>query len=89
MQISPSPLRTCLRRGAAALAFLLLASLALAQPRGKMPVPAFAEQQKSRDLVADVLADDFAKATDGASKLKLAATLLQQSREAKDDPTLR
>src|SRR6516165_6481138 len=67
----------------------LAASLLGAGGTGKAPVPAKAAQDKALKLVLEVFQDDLTAAKEPAAKVKLAAELLQQGRDTKDDPTLR
>src|SRR5579859_1486503 len=55
----------------------------------KLPVPSEAAQDKARKLGLEVFNDDLHNAKDPAARAKLAAELLQQGRDTKDDRTLR
>ena len=67
----------------------LAASLLGAGGTGKAPVPAKAAQDKALKLVLEVFQDDLTAAKEPAAKVKLAAELLQQGRDTKDDQALR
>src|SRR5439155_22128763 len=56
---------------------------------GKTPVPDKAAQEKALKLVLEVFQDDLQNAREPAARVKLAAELLQQGRETKDDLALR
>ena len=60
-----------------------------AQGTGKTPVPDKTAQDKAFKLVLDIFGDDLEKATTESAKAKLAAYLLQQGKEVKDDPAIR
>jgi hypothetical protein len=51
----------------------------------KLPVPSKTAQAKSLALVLDIFKDDIQAATDAEAKVKLAANLLQQGRDSRDD----
>lgn len=74
---------------ALALPLVLAGILLSAGGPGKLPVPAQAAQDKARKLVLEVFADDLANAKESAARIKLAAELLQQGRDTKDDLALR
>jgi hypothetical protein len=76
-------------RWALALALTLVAVFVSAGTPGKLPVPSEAAQDKARKLVLEVFNDDLQNAKDPAARAKLAAELLQQGRDTKDDLTLR
>jgi WD40 repeat protein len=68
----------------------LLFTLGPAQEPGKkQPVPGKEAQAKSLALVLDIFKEDLASAKEPESKSKLAAYLIQQGRESKDDLTNR
>ena len=74
---------------AALLPFVLTGALLQAGGAGKTPVPAQAAQDKARKLVLEVFADDLKSAQEPAARVKLAAELLQQGRDTKEDQALR
>src|SRR5947207_1636693 len=61
----------------------------LAQGTGKTPVPDKAAQDRALKLVLDIFGDDLEKATTESARAKLAAYLLQQGKEVKDDSAIR
>src|SRR5262245_24923639 len=66
----------------------VLSSVALSQNAGdakKSPVPAKTAQAKALDLINDIFKEDFAGAKDPEARSKLAAFLLQQGKESRDD----
>jgi hypothetical protein len=75
--------------------FLAILPLALASTvlnagaPGKTPVPNKAAQDKALKLVLEVFQDDLQSARTPAARVKLAAELLQQGRDTKDDLALR
>src|ERR1043165_941481 len=75
------------------LAMLFLAlvapSVPLAAQEKKIPVPDQAAQDKAFKLVLDIFGDDLNQAKTPALRSKLAATLLAQGKEVKDDPATR
>jgi WD40 repeat protein len=60
-------------------------SFSAGEPGKKLPVPDKAAQAKSLALVLDIFKDDLAEAKKAEAKSKLAAFLLQQGKESKDD----
>jgi hypothetical protein len=60
-----------------------------AQSGTRGPVPEQAAQEKAMKLLLDIFADDLAKASTSAAKVKLAGYLFQQGKEVKDDPAIR
>lgn len=68
---------------------LVPAALLHAGGSTKAPPPDPAAQARALKLVQEVFQDDLKAATDPASRARLAAELLQQAREIKDDPALR
>lgn len=56
---------------------------------GKTPAPDKAAQDKALKLVLEVFQEDLQNAREPAARVKLAAELLQQGRETKDDLALR
>jgi hypothetical protein len=70
------------------LPFILAGALLRAGP-GRTPVPEPAAQDKARKLVREVFEEDFKNAQEPAARVKLAAELLQQGRDTKDDLALR
>ncbi|MBI3407512.1 MAG: WD40 repeat domain-containing protein [Planctomycetes bacterium] len=69
-------------------AALLLAGLGLSQGGSdakRLPVPNKAAQAKAMALVDDIFKEDFAAAKEPEARNKLAADLLQQARENKED----
>src|SRR5207248_225012 len=68
---------------------LLAGTLLYAGGAGKAPVPDQASQAKALKLVLEVFQDDIKAATEPAARVKLAAELLQQGRDTKDDLALR
>ncbi len=57
--------------------------------QGKRPVPPNAALDKAHKLVREVFSDDLENATGRDAHVKLAAELLQQARDARDDLALR
>jgi hypothetical protein len=77
-----------------ALSGLLLATAWSATPFAqesakKHPVPSEKAQAKSRDLIFDIFKEDIANAKEPEAKSKLAAYLVQQGKESRDDLTNR
>jgi WD40 repeat protein len=68
---------------------ILVAAFLQAGSPGKTPVPPSAAQEKARKLVLEVFQDDLKNARDSAARAKLAAELLQQGRDTRDDLALR
>lgn len=68
--------------------FFLMPLIVGAGDAGRTPVPGQAAQEKALALVLEVFQDDL-KAPSPDARAKLAAALLQQGREAKDDSVLR
>jgi hypothetical protein len=64
-------------------------ALSRAGAPGKAAPPDKASQNKALKLVLEVFQDDLKNAQDSAARAKLAAELLQQGRETKDDMALR
>jgi WD40 repeat protein len=61
-----------------------------AQEAGKkQAVPSEKAQAKARDLILDIFMEDLQNAKDPEKKAKLAAYLIQQGKESRDDPTNR
>src|SRR6516164_3725658 len=77
------------RWAVALLACLLPLAWLHAGGAGKAPLPPKAAQDKALKLVLEVFQEDLAAAKEPAARVKLAAELLQQARETKDDQALR
>jgi hypothetical protein len=72
------------------LALTLLLGVGPAQEAGKKhPVPGKDAQAKSLELILDIFKEDLQNAKDAESRSKLAAYLMQQGKESKDDLTNR
>jgi hypothetical protein len=73
----------------AVLFLILAASLLRAGGAGRIPLPTAAAQEKARKLVMEVFQDELKNAREPAARAKLAAELLQQGRDTRDELTLR
>lgn len=68
---------------------VVLPSLSPGQPAKKLPIPDKAAQAKAEALILDIFKEDLAAAKTSELKAKLAAYLLQQGKETRDDPATR
>src|SRR5262245_8879398 len=73
---------------------LMIAALCCSPPSAqesvkKHPVPPEKAQAKARELINDIFKDDLQNAKDPEAKAKLAAYLMQQGKESRDDATNR
>jgi hypothetical protein len=71
------------------LASVIAWTVGFGQSPNRTAVPDKAALAKAADLIRDVFGEDLQQATAPAARVKIAATLLQQGKEAKDDPALR
>ena len=68
---------------------IALPATSLGQRTPRTPVPAKGEQDKAMNLLLDIFADDWAKATTREAKGREAAFLYEQGKDVKDDAAVR